>query len=265
MYEFLITQSNLLPMQLLDLTFPTPEENLACDEALLEMCEQGYDREILRFWEPRSVFLVLGYSGSADAEVRRDACRTAGIPILRRYSGGGTVVQGPGCLDYALILRTSDAGPLSTIPGTNTYVMDRQRRSLDLVTGGNVEVQGHTDLAINSLKFSGNSQRRKERFLLFHGVFLLNFDIQLISRFLTHPSREPSYRQGRPHERFLRNLGVPAAAVKQTVRNEWGVEETLEHVPGDLIAELVRTRYSSPDWTYRAAAQNRASHESEAS
>ena len=52
MYEFLFTQSNSLPMQLLDLTFPTPEENLACDEALLEMCEQGYDREILRFWEP---------------------------------------------------------------------------------------------------------------------------------------------------------------------------------------------------------------------
>ena len=43
---------------------------------------------------------------------------------------------------------------------------------LNAVMGAGVEVQGHTDLAINSLKFSGNSQRRKERFLLFHGVFL---------------------------------------------------------------------------------------------
>ncbi|RPH29035.1 lipoate--protein ligase family protein, partial [bacterium] len=242
MYEFLITQSNVLPMRLLDLSFPTPEENLACDEALLEMCEQGYDREILRFWEPPSVFVVLGYSGSVDTEVHREACRTAGVPILRRCSGGGTVVQGPGCLDYALILRTSTAGPLSTIPGTNAYVMERQRRALDAITGGGVEVQGHTDLAINSLKFSGNSQRRKGRFLLFHGVFLLNFDIPLIARFLNHPSREPSYRKSRPHEQFLRNLDVAAAAVKQSVRDEWGVEETMEHVPGDRIAELVRTR-----------------------
>lgn len=246
-------------MQLLDLTFPTPEENLACDEALLEMCEQGYNRELIRFWEPASVFVVLGYSNSASTEADEGACRSAGVPILRRYSGGGAVVQGPGCLDYALILRTADSGPLSTIQGTNSYIMNRQRRALDRVTGGGVEVQGHTDLAINSIKFSGNSQRRKERFLLFHGVLLLNFDLQLISRYLTHPSREPSYRRGRPHEHFLRNLDVSAAAVKRSVQHEWGVEETLEHIPGDRIVELVRTRYSSPDWIYRRAAQKSAS------
>ncbi len=123
MYEFLFTQSNPLPMRLLNLTFPTPQENLACDEALLEKCEQGYDQEILRFWEPPSVFVVLGYSNSAGTEINQDACRSAGIPILRRNSGGGAVVQGPGCLDYALILRSGSEGPLSTIAGTNSYVM----------------------------------------------------------------------------------------------------------------------------------------------
>ncbi len=122
-------------MRLLDLSFPSPEENLACDEALLEMCEQGYEHEILRFWEPPSVFVVLGYSNPASTEVNHDACRLAGVPILRRYSGGGTVVQGPGCLNYALILRTSSAGPLSTIPGSNSYIMNRQRRALDLLHG----------------------------------------------------------------------------------------------------------------------------------
>jgi len=238
-------------MQLLDLTFPTPEENLACDEALLEMCEQGYGREILRFWEPVSIFVVLGYSNSAKTEIHREECQSAGIPILRRCSGGGTVVQGPGCLNYALILRTSAAGSLSTIPGTNAYVMDRQRRALERIIGDGVEVQGHTDLAIKSTKFSGNSQRRKERFLLFHGVFLLNFDLSLISRLLAHPSREPRYRNGRPHEQFLRNLGVSAAAVKRAVSEEWGVDETVGNLPGNRIADLARTRYSSPDWIFR--------------
>ncbi len=256
MYEFLFTQSNHLPMLLLDLTLPTPEENLACDEALLEMCERGYDHEILRFWEPSTVFVVLGYSNTASTEIQPEACRSAGIPILRRYSGGGAVVQGPGCLDYTLILRIRASSPLSTIAGANEFVMDRQCRALERVTGGRVEVQGHTDLAINSLKFSGNSQRRKERFILFHGVFLLSFDLQLISRFLKHPSREPSYRRGRSHEEFLRNLDIPADVVKQSLRNEWGVEETLERLPGDRIAELVRTRYSSPDWTYRTSKNN---------
>jgi lipoate---protein ligase len=255
MYEFLFTQSIALPMRLLDLSFSTPAENLACDEALLEMCEQGYDHEILRFWEPPSVFVVLGYSNSVSTEVNQQACRSDGIPILRRYSGGGTVVQGVGCLDYALILRTSFSGPLSTIAGTNSFIMNRQRRALDVVVGGGVEVRGHTDLAINAVKFSGNSQRRKGRFLLFHGVFLLDFDLRLISRYLNHPSREPLYRKRRQHEQFLRNLGVSADTVKRAVRKEWGVEETLEHLPADRITELARTRYSSPDWTNRVAAQ----------
>ncbi len=98
-----------------------------------------------------------------------------------------------------------------------------------------------------------------EKFLLFHGVFLLNFDLPLISRFLSHPSREPAYRKGRPHDLFLCNLGVSASRVRQLLRKEWGVEETLEHVPGDRIAELVRTRYSSPDWTFRGTAKNSVS------
>jgi lipoate---protein ligase len=238
-------------MELLDLTFPTPEENLACDEALLEMCEQGYDREILRLWEPPSYFVVLGYSAPANAEIFPDPCRAAGVPILRRYSGGGTVVQGPGCLDYTLILRIETAGPLSTISGTNTHVMERQRRAIESIYGESIRVRGHTDLAIGALKFSGNAQRRKARFLLFHGVFLLNFDLMLIPHFLPHPSREPSYRNGRAHEQFVRNLNLPASAVKHALCMEWSASTRLESLPEKQIADLARTRYSSPAWTYR--------------
>ena len=56
-------------MRLLDLTLAAPEENLACDEALLEEAEDGSNEETLRFWEPESFFVVLGYSRPAAAEV----------------------------------------------------------------------------------------------------------------------------------------------------------------------------------------------------
>src|SRR5688572_6131078 len=92
-------------MRWLDLTFPTPAENLACDEALLDLCEAGFADEVLRFWESPTHFVVVGYGNKVDSEVEVAACRADGIPILRRCTGGGTVLQGPGCLNYSLVLR----------------------------------------------------------------------------------------------------------------------------------------------------------------
>ena len=61
-------------MKYLDLTLPTPEENLACDEALLELCEEGGGDQILRFWESPTYFVALGYANKAESEVNLAAC-----------------------------------------------------------------------------------------------------------------------------------------------------------------------------------------------
>ncbi|HRX57114.1 MAG TPA: hypothetical protein P5016_21580, partial [Verrucomicrobiales bacterium] len=87
-------------MKYLELSLPTPEENLALDEWLLQQTEDS-GVETLRLWESSHPFVVLGRSNSLAGEVDTEACRQRNIPILRRVSGGGTVVQGPGCLSYA--------------------------------------------------------------------------------------------------------------------------------------------------------------------
>ena len=89
-------------VNLLDLTLSTPAENLAADEALLDEREATAGEPVLRLWESPEHFVVVGYSNRVGTEVNEPACRARGIPILRRCSGGGTVLQGPGCLNYAL-------------------------------------------------------------------------------------------------------------------------------------------------------------------
>src|SRR5213595_308411 len=106
-------------MHLLDFTLPTPAENLACDEALLEAFEAAEGRGVLRFWEPADYFVVTGYANHVSTEVDRAACAAEGIPILRRCSGGGTVLQGAGCLNYSLVLNVADHPELHSIPSTN--------------------------------------------------------------------------------------------------------------------------------------------------
>ncbi len=238
-------------MKYLDLTLGSPEENLACDEALLDWAEEGGPAELLRFWEPTRPFVVAGYANRLETEVHVQLCSQRGIPVLRRCTGGGTVVQGPGCLNYTLVLPVDETGPTATIPGTNRWIMNRLRDALVAGLGLDVQVHGHTDLTLDGRKFSGNSQRRKRRCLLFHGTLLLRFDLALIEELLPLPSKQPSYRAHRSHREFLRNLDLPAEALKGAFRRAWNAPEPAERWPAEATERLVQHKYSHREWNCR--------------
>lgn len=235
-------------MKYLKLTLPTPEENLACDEALLDSCENGDSDEILRFWEPRSYFVVLGYSNRISSDVNLRFCQEEEIPVLRRSSGGGAILQGPGCLNYALILNFRDVKHLGDVVHATNFVMKRQERALQSFFGNDVRFQGISDLTLAERKFSGNAQHRKRRFLLFHGTFLLSLDLGLLEKALPVPDRQPGYRRDRSHLEFLMNLRVASETVEGALMREWRANEKLTSVPYQRIGELVRQRYSDQQW-----------------
>jgi lipoate---protein ligase len=234
-----------------DLTLPTPEENLACDEALLDYCEAGHADEVLRLWEPAQYFVVVGYSNKVETEVNLAFCERNTVPVLRRCTGGGTVLQGPGCLNYSLVLRIANASPLAGISGTNQYILERHRAALGALVRAQVGHEGQTDLAIGGLKFSGNAQRRKQRCLLFHGSFLLDLDFDMVEKALPMPSRQPEYRVGRTHSDFLVNLKVPPHLVKAALLESWKAAEPLSEVPFPEIATLAREKYARAEWNYK--------------
>jgi len=238
-------------MKVLDLTLTTPAENLACDEALLDAAEAGQSGEVLRFWESLQNFVVVGHANKVAAEVNVAACEARGIPILRRCSGGGTVVQGPGCLNYALVLRITDGGPTRSISAANGFIMERNQTAMESTLrapDSSIRVQGHTDLAIGGFKFSGNSQRRRKNFLLFHGTFLLNFDLALVSELLRMPSHQPDYRAGRMHAEFITNLKLSALLIKASLQTAWAATDDYAGNLRPAIAALVQQKYSRAEW-----------------
>ena len=238
-------------MKWLEWTGETPEENLACDEALLLECEGG-GPEVLRCWESTQPFVVVGHGNRVSTEVNVAACARDQVPILRRCSGGGTVLQGPGCLSYALILRVPPAGPLLTISGANQFIMARHRALLEHLVGAPVTVEGITDLSLEGRKFSGNAQRRKRQALLFHGTFLLGFDLRLAGEYLRHPSRQPEYRAHRPHDSFLRNLPLERVRLVASLRQEWQAVEPLPAPPLAATAALVARVYAREEWNWKS-------------
>jgi lipoate---protein ligase len=244
-------------VKLLDLTLATPAENLACDEALLNLCENERV-EILRFWESRQPFVVVGYGNQVAAEVNVEECRRRRVPILRRCSGGGTVLQGPGCLNFNLTLALPEEGPLTTVTGTNEFVMERNRAAMEALLDVKVSVQGHTDLAFLApdaseqwFKFSGNAQRRRRRALVFHGTILHAFELSLIDALLPFPSAQPDYRKSRSHAKFVRNIPVKPDNIRSALRKAWNADEIFAPPSMADVEPLIRDQYANDAWNFR--------------
>jgi lipoate-protein ligase A len=222
---------------------------LAWDEAALDAVGAGQCDPLLWFWESPAHWVVVGYGQSIVREVDVDACRADQIPILRRCTGGGTVVQGPGCLNYAVALPLSLHPDLETITGANAWILSRIRDALQPLVTGQVHIQGHTDLVLQDRKFSGNAQRRRQAALVFHGTFLLHFNLARIPQFLRFPSLQPAYRQHRSHLDFITNLHLDPQAIRTALHHAWAA------VPGPAPAEasyripdLIASRYGRPEW-----------------
>lgn len=237
-------------MKYLDLAFTDAAANLACDEALLSYCEACDAGEVLRLWEPAEYFIVLGFANKVAAEVNRESCERRKIPIFRRFSGGGAVLQGPGCLNYALVVKNEQIRSFRNIAESfNTVLKAHQNLFTRLLTEP-VQIEGISDLTVGGKKFSGNSQHRKLRYTLFHGTVLLNLDLSVIEATLRMPSKQPGYRQGRTHSQFLRNLAIDAAYARRALKEEWRATEEF-HLPTDEIEQAVQDRYSKPRWNFR--------------
>jgi len=210
-------------LRLLDLTLPLPVENLALDEALLEELDEEGGDPALRFWESDRLFVVLGRSSRLTDDVDLAACEGDRIPILRRVSGGGTVLQGPGCLSYAVVLPLDWHPDLADIRSTNRFILERIAAALHVWEPA-TRFCGISDLAIDGMKISGNAQRRTKNALLFHGTILHGMSADLVARYLRHPSRQPDYRSNRPHQTFLRTINAPPQTIKQAIASSWDAE-----------------------------------------
>jgi lipoate-protein ligase A len=237
-------------MHWLDLTLPSAAENLALDEALLLEAEAGRGGEVLRMWEWPQYAAVLGAGCVLADDVDEPVCHIDRVAILRRASGGGTVLLGPGCLCYSLILSYQRGPALCEVTPSYRYILNRMSESLAGLLP-DIAQAGTSDLMAAGLKFSGNAQQRKRTHLLHHGTLLYQFDLSRIGRYLRMPARQPEYRQHRDHEAFLRNLPTDAVELKQRLRQGWQAEQEMSDWPREALRRLAEEKYTQMEWIRR--------------
>jgi lipoate---protein ligase len=238
-------------MRLLDLTLPDAAANVALDEALLEAADAADEPgEVLRLWEPAAPLVVLGRSSHVAAEVHVDACRARNIPIVRRTSGGLSIVSGPGCLMYAVVLSYELRPHVRGIDDGHREVLRTLLAALRPFAPA-LTRDGSSDLVLDGRKVSGNSMRSKRRHFLYHGTLLYDFPLDLIGTCLAEPPRSPEYRAGRPHDGFVTNLPVAGTNMRRAIANAWQANEPLVDWPRELTQRLTEEKFSREDWTFR--------------
>ena len=181
---------------------PRPGSSGRTQEAAGDTSATPVPGERLLIWESARPAVVLPRHGEPDAWVRVPACVLRGVPLLHRESGGGAVVVGPGCLNFALVLSLERRSWLDDVQYSYDWLLGRLAAVLAL---DGVAIRS-TDLAIHDRKFAGHAQRRVRGTLLHHGVLLYDsddFDFELVNVLLREPPRRPVWRGNRNHREFL--------------------------------------------------------------
>lgn len=136
--------------------------------------------------------IVMGLCGSMD-----DVVSQCPLPIIRRFSGGGTVVVDEETVLFSLILNSSDL----LCPSTPQGVM---RWSQDLVSPAFLPKQlclEEQDYVLDTQKIGGNAQSFSKGRVVHHTSFLWSWQEDRMA-LLSAPKRQPAYRAQREHGAF---------------------------------------------------------------
>ncbi len=251
-------------MRLLLYSAPTPAEDLALEEALHLAVEEGASPNTWRLWQAAQAAVILGTGQEAAKEVNLDAARAEQVSVLRRHSGGGAVLIGPGIINFSAFFVISQLPGAETIRGAMSAVL---KPIVALLAARGIEAReaGLSDLAVCGVdgtlrKIAGNAQARKKASVAVHGALLADPDWPRIARLLRFPSSTPEYRAGREHRAFLTSLketGAPADLASFT-------EGLLPALPSGILredgpraaeqaraCELLREKYANVDWNFR--------------
>lgn len=144
--------------------------------------------------------IVMGISGQPDVLLNRDLLQQAPLPVIRRFSGGGTVVVDEDTL-FATFICSKETTQVCGCPvEIHRWVEDLYKK----IFPENFRLR-ENDYVFGDKKFGGNAQYiRKDRWL-HHSTLLWVINPKLME-YLLHPPKAPKYRQNRHHLDFLCQL-----------------------------------------------------------
>lgn len=185
-----------MTIQLLHLQNSSIEEQLRIEEHLL--------RHDQRNWclinEGSTPTIVMGISGKREELIDEEKRIQLGIPLIKRFSGGGTVVVDQDTLFVTFIFQ-KETHPFDFPEPIMRWNGEFLEKAF-VIPGFKFK---ENDFVIGERKCGGNAQYIRKKRFLHHTSFLWDYQDERMD-LLLHPKKTPAYRNGRTHQDFVCRL-----------------------------------------------------------
>jgi lipoate-protein ligase A len=145
--------------------------------------------------------IVMGISQKPEEVVDLELAKSCNIPLIKRFSGGGTVIVDPNTIFVTFIFDESILNAPLYPKNILNWTKDFFYNALEI---DDFDLRGN-DFTLGNKKIGGNAQYLKKGRFLQHTSFLWDYEEKNMD-FLLHPPKEPEYRQKRSHKDFLTKL-----------------------------------------------------------
>ncbi|HVC26759.1 MAG TPA: biotin/lipoate A/B protein ligase family protein [Nitrososphaerales archaeon] len=230
-----------------------PAANLALEEALFLRNE----RFIVRVWENRES-VIIGRAQLAGYETDVGYCKAHGIPVVRRFTAGGTVYNGPGNLNWSIfVARGIGSGSLRYESSPHAIFSSASSPVLSALAASGVEawLDPPNRILTREGKISGMAAYVSRKGFLCHGTLLVGADLARVKA-LTTPSPEALERRyTRSRDARTANAQLDVDSFIHTLVRTLADETKLAIEMGspdegerELARDLLATRYGSEAW-----------------
>ena len=237
-----------------------PAMHVALDEVMCAEVGSGRRGPVFRFWDWDSPLVVIGSFQSVRNEIDSEALERHGMSVVRRVSGGGAMFMEAGnCITYSLVV------PESLVEG---MTFEQSYRFLDdwvlaalAEVGVNATYVPLNDITSDKGKIGGAAQKRFANGTVLHHV-TSSYDIDAdkmldVLRIGREKLSDKGIKSARKRVDPMRSqTGMTREALIEsflnTFRSRYDTVES-EYRPAELARaeELVETKFSTQEWTYR--------------
>ena len=208
-------------------------DQLRLEEALLRADQRNW----CLMNEGTSPAIVMGISGDPNLLINQSILQKMPVPVIRRFSGGGTVFVDENTCFITMICNQENV----SVPCFPEPILKWNAGLYEGIFSGHPFGTKENDYVLGHRKWGGNAQYLTKKRWLHHSSLLWDYDEKNMD-YLNMPLRMPKYRDQRKHGDFLCKLCeyLPSKSmlfngVRDRIRKDFDVIEVSEKVALEVI------------------------------